>query len=109
METASSKAGTLFNVVDAVTGATRSQHGAVACTWDGINFQGYNVEDGEYRVFLELTDYNGTGYVSSFSFTKDGSSEELKPEDKPSFSNIVLNWTLDADVLSGGETAVFCI
>ncbi|MBK7407075.1 MAG: DUF2271 domain-containing protein [Saprospirales bacterium] len=59
-------AGSEFNVVDAVTGATRTSHGTRSCTWNATHFSGNLVDDGTYKVWMELTDKNGTGNFSSF-------------------------------------------
>lgn len=92
-EAITTSVGSAFNTVDAVTGATQYVHEQRSCTWDGSNFQDVDVEDGKYKVFMELTDENRTGNVSSFTFTKGGSSQQLTPEDVPSFKKISINWT----------------
>lgn len=98
-EASTAKAGSEYNVVDAITGATRYAHGLAECAWDGSNYQGIHVEDGVYKLYLELTDFNGTGNVSSFSFTKGSNAENLTPEDNPSFSGIKVSWTPESSFL----------
>lgn len=91
-QAATSNAGTEFNVIDAITGATRTSHNTRECTWDGTDFNGQELPDGDYFVWMELTDKNGTGNFSSFPFTK---SEELyfsMPSNVPSFSSISITW-----------------
>ena len=86
-------AGSEYNKVDAITGATKSSHGTRNCSWDGIDYLGSNAEDGEYFVKMELTDKNSTGNYSSFSFTKGLEFESQNPADKPSFSSVSIIWT----------------
>ncbi len=85
-------AGSQFNIVDAITGATRPNHDVRNCSWNATNFNGELVMDGTYYVWMELTDKNGTGNFSSFPFTKNATAEMLSPTDVPSFSAIELNW-----------------
>ena len=87
-----SEAGTEFNTVDAITGATRSSHATRACSWDGTDFNGILVADGVYSVRMELTDKNSTGNHSSFPFTKGTEPENLIPDNEPSFSSISIDW-----------------
>jgi len=85
-------AGSPFNVVDAITGATRSSHGTRTCTWNGTDVDGNIVADGTYHVWMELTDKNSTGNFSSFSFEKDTVDVDLTPLNVPSFSAISIVW-----------------
>jgi len=110
-QAATAEAGTEFNVIDAITGATRPNHDTRSCYWDGTNFNGNLLADGEYTLWMELTDKNGTGNFSSFSFTK---GEELffaMPSDVPSFSSISITWNPDdpTGISESGEHNVFQI
>ncbi|RLD61727.1 MAG: hypothetical protein DRJ05_01965 [Bacteroidetes bacterium] len=87
-----SEAGSEFNTVDAITGATRTSHSTRSCIWDGTDFNGTLVTDGTYKVRMELTDKNNTGNYSSFPFTKGPEPENLTPTDEPSFSSISIDW-----------------
>jgi len=91
-QASTSAAGTEFNTTDAITGATRSSHATRECSWNATDYNGNIVTDGEYFVWMELTDKNGTGNYSSFSFTKSDIEELQNPTDVPSFSNISINW-----------------
>lgn len=93
-------AGSEYNVVDAITGATKSSHSSRSCKWDATNYQGNNVSDGNYKVFMELTDKNSTGNYSSFNFTKGQSSEQLNPGDVSSFSNVSINWKPEVSAIA---------
>lgn len=85
-------AGTEFNRVDAITGATRTSHGTRNCSWDATDYTGTLVPDGTYNLFMELTDRNDTGNYSSFPFVKDGNASSQTPADVLSFSAISINW-----------------
>lgn len=86
-------AGSAYNTVDAITGATKNSHATRNCSWDGTDVDGNLVPDGSYKVWMELTDKNGTGNFSSFPFTKGPAVDEQSPSNKPSFSSISINWT----------------
>ena len=81
------------NTTDAITGATQSSHAVRTCTWNGTNTSGTVVGDGVYKVCMELTDKNGTGNFSSFTFTKGTTASTQTPSNVSSFSNISIAWT----------------
>lgn len=85
-------AGSSYNTVDAVTGATRNSHDVRTCSWNGKNFTNSQVVDGVYTVKMELTDLDGTGRSANFSFTKGPDVQTLTPANAPSFSNITITW-----------------
>jgi len=91
-EAATTEAGSPFNTVDAITGATKSSHGTRTCTWNGTNLSGSVVANGDYKIWMELTDKNGTGNFSSFTFTKDTIPLNLTPANVPSFASISIVW-----------------
>ena len=93
-EASTTTAGSAFNVVDATTGATQSAHGTRTAQWNGTDFSGKLVADGEYNLKMELTDHNGTGSVATFAFTKGANAQKLSPADVlPSFKSVTINWT----------------
>jgi hypothetical protein len=85
-------AGTEYNTTDAVTGATRTSHGNRQCIWNGLDYNQILMPDGTYKLWMELTDKNGTGNYSSFEFIKGIDPQNLTPSDVPSFSNISISW-----------------
>lgn len=91
-EASTTAAGSPFNTVDAITGATKSSHATRTCTWNGTDVNGTLVADGTYRIRMELTDKNSTGNYSTFTFTKGPDAENQAPANVPSFSSITLNW-----------------
>lgn len=91
-EASTNIAGSVYNTVDAVTGATRTSHGTISCSWDGFDYKGNEVEDGTYNLRFELTDKNSTGNVASFGFSKSGVYQEQTPADVPSFVSTSIKW-----------------
>ena len=81
------------NSTDAITGATLNSHGARSCIWDGTDASGNVVGDGTYKVCMELTENDGTGKFSSFTFTKGTTTDTQAPADKTSFTNVSIVWT----------------
>jgi hypothetical protein len=84
-----------FNVIDATTGATYTNHTTRNYAWNGKNTSGSIVPDGTYNLWIELTDKNATGRFTSVSFVKGTSSQSLNPANVPSFSSMSLSWTPD--------------
>lgn len=92
-ESSTSLAGSTFNSVDAITGATQANHRLRNCSWDGTDFNRMNVPDGDYKLRIELTDKNETGNVASLSFTKGPNSFKQNFSNTAGFSTVSLNWT----------------
>ncbi len=88
-------AGTEFNTTDAITGATRSSHSTRNCSWDGTDYNLLEQANGNYFVWMELTDKNNTGNYTSFSFTKGEETDIQEPDNAPSFADISIIWTPD--------------
>lgn len=103
-EASTNNAGSMYDRTDATTGATRNTHSPISTLWDGTNFTGSDVPDGNYRVCMELTDQNATGNYSYFNFTKGVVRQELFPANVPSFSSISIIWAPDI-VLNTPPTA----
>jgi hypothetical protein len=91
-EAATGKAGSAFNTVDAVTGATAVNHGQRTCSWDGSNYKNQKVPDGKYFIFMELTDLDASGRVASFPFTKGPVKNSASAPDQQSFTAISVSW-----------------
>jgi hypothetical protein len=91
-EASTTAAGSPFNTVDAITGATKTSHATRTCSWNSTDVNGATVADGIYKVRMELTDKNATGNYSTFTFTKDTNSVNLAPANVPSFSSISIIW-----------------
>lgn len=91
-QASTSQAGTEYNAVDAVIGATRNSHATRDCLWNGLDYNQNLMPDGNYLLWMELTDKNNTGNYSSFEFAKGEDMQELLPTDVPGFSNISIVW-----------------
>ena len=94
-EASTSKAGSLFNAVDAVTGPTNNSHGIRNCAWDGTDAKGNLMPDGTYVLHMELTDRDAAGLTSEFTFNKGPKKQALSPQDQTSFASIQISWTPD--------------
>jgi len=92
-EASTTTAGSAFNSVDAITGATQSTHATRTCNWNGADYTGKLMPDADYKIRMELTDKNATGNVASFTFTKGPNTQKLNPSNVPSFSSISISWT----------------
>jgi len=91
-------AGSEFDVTDAITGATRNSHANRSAMWDATDFNGNVVPDGEYKLWFELTDKNGTGNFGSVGFSKTNEAQLINPFDLPSFTAINIQWQPDNSV-----------
>lgn len=96
-------AGTEYNTIDAITGATRNSHAIRTCTWNGLDYNDNLMEDGSYQVWMELTDKNNTGNYSSFTFLKGIDPDSQNPFDVPSFSDISIHWQPSGTGISEGD------
>lgn len=84
-----------YNVVDAITGATKSSHGTRTCTWKGTNTSGTLMADGNYVVKLEMTESNATGKITSVSFSKGSGAVTVSSSDVTGFSSTSVKWVPD--------------
>ncbi|MEA4981669.1 MAG: DUF2271 domain-containing protein [Paludibacter sp.] len=86
-------AGSAYNTVDAITGATQNSHATRTCTWNGKNRSSVLVADGTYKLRMEVTDNDGTVQnLATFTFTKGTSIQTLNPATTNGFSNISIEW-----------------
>lgn len=82
-----------YDRTDAITGATLSSHGTLTCSWDGTDVNSILQDDGTYTIYMEFTESNATGKVTSFTFDKSSASVALTPASSSSyFSNISATW-----------------
>jgi hypothetical protein len=94
-QSSTSQVGAAFNSVDAITGATQSDHRLRTCSWDGTNFSRIDVPDGDYKLRMELTDKNESGSVASLNFTKGPNQYKYNSSNLSGFTSVSLNWTAD--------------
>ncbi|KAF0236393.1 MAG: hypothetical protein FD181_2830 [Prolixibacteraceae bacterium] len=88
---------TMYNRVDAITGATLTSHGTRTCTWNGTDYKKNMVADGTYYVCMELTDKHATGNYSKFAFTK-GANNLVTPPNVTGFSSVNIQWEASVTV-----------
>jgi hypothetical protein len=81
-----------YNIVDAITGATQSSYGTRTCTWNATNVSKTVVADGNYTVWIEVTDDAVQGPYTSYTFAKGPASVNLTPAALTNFANISINW-----------------
>lgn len=111
-EASTTAAGSAFNKTDAISGATQGNHGTRTAQWDGTDYSGATVPDGEYHLRMELTDQNATGNTASITFNKGTTEVNLTPANAPSFSNITVTWTpmataIDPDLTESNTFVVY--
>lgn len=88
-----SQAGLSDNTVDAITGATLSNHQTHKVSWNCTDTSRSLVPDGAYRVYFEMTDKNGAGPNTFVSFTKGPMPFNLSPPDQNNFKGMSLVYT----------------
>jgi len=88
-----------YNVVDATTGATQSAYGVRNCTWNGTDVSRVVVPDGNYTVWIELTDDAVQGPFTSYTFAKGPNAVSLSPAALANFSGISIQWAPTATAI----------
>ncbi len=99
-------AGSVYNVVDAITGSTLTSHQTHTVTWDCTDLDGNIVPDGEYVVLTEFTSQHAQGPVYELSFTKGPDAVSLTPADETYFKDIELEFTPYVSEFSGDVTEI---
>ena len=51
--------------MDATTGPTLQNHGTRTFTWNATNVSGALVPDGDYKIWIQMTDKNANGQLLS--------------------------------------------
>lgn len=96
-----------YNVVDAVTGPTRSTHGTLTFNWNATNVSAAVVADGYYRVYIQMSDKNSAGPITYVQFQKDSSAHTVSPANVGNFTNMSLNWNPTSGIEEMGKTLQF--
>ncbi len=86
-------AGSPYNVVDAITGATLISHTTHSVSWDCLDLDGNIVPDGEYTVWVEFTEKHAQGPLYFFTFTKGPDAQLYTPADETYFKDIEIEFT----------------
>jgi hypothetical protein len=79
-----------YNVVDALTGSTKTSHATRTCTWNGTDVSKVLVADGTYTVKMQICD--GSTSNATFTFVKGPAAQTVKPANLTSFSSNSLVW-----------------
>jgi len=95
------------NMQGAITSASLNNHQLHSITWNGKDYQGNNVPDGDYKVNVEFTEHNANtnnmGKYKQISFTKGTEPVVLTIPNETYFKDMTLNWTpvIENGTLSG--------
>ncbi len=82
------------NVTGAITGATKSNHTAVHnLNWNCTNTSNVEVPDGNYKIWVEYTESNGTGPNTFVTFTKGAGTQHVTPANLNYFHDLLLDFT----------------
>lgn len=78
-----------YTAVDGFSGATISTWGTFTVTWDCRDTNNVIVPDGDYRFYVEMTDYNGQGNwtTNGLTFTKGTVASTNTYPDQPYITN----------------------
>jgi PKD repeat protein len=103
-----------YNVVDATTGPTLSNHQTHTVLWDCTDLDGNIVPDGDYVVWAEFTEQHAQGPLYSLTFTKGSEFVSISPADETyfkdialTFSPVVCDFSADATEVCQSSTLVF--
>ncbi len=101
------------NVVDAITGNTRTANGPLTFVWNGTNVSSAIVADGIYKVWIEFAWASSltTGKtVEPFSFTKGLGSDIQTLPNSANLTDITLSWVpAGLGIAEKYETDIFSI
>lgn len=81
------------NVVDAITSATLAAHTTHEVSWDLLDFEDCEIDNGAYQVVFELTDRNGAGESLAIPFTKGDAAISLAPAETRVFHDLSIELT----------------
>lgn len=81
-----------YNVADAITGATLTQHQAHTIEWDCKDVNGNIVPDGDYKMIIEFTDKHAQGPYYEVQFNKGTQVVSITPPNQQYIINMQLNY-----------------
>lgn len=100
------------NTTGAITGASKNTHQLHSITWNGKDYQGNDMPDGDYKVNIEFTEHNATannlGKFKQVTFTKGSEPVNLTIPNETYFRDMSLTWTpvIVNGTLSGTVTGI---
>jgi hypothetical protein len=80
------------NAVDAVTSATLREHEQHIVVWDLRDASRTLVPDADYKVFVEVSDWDAAGKWAAFAWTKGKTPQDLRPQGDAWFSDVELRF-----------------
>ncbi|MDD4308786.1 MAG: DUF2271 domain-containing protein [Candidatus Cloacimonetes bacterium] len=85
------------NTSGAITSASLNSHQLHNITWNGKDYLGNNVPDGDYKINIEFTEHNASasnmGKYKQVTFTKGTEPVNLTIPNEAYFKDMVLTWT----------------
>jgi hypothetical protein len=81
------------DVVSGATAPSHTTHVPDKGPWKCTDSSGAQVPDGDYKIYFEMTDKDGTGPSTSVTFTKGPTAATLTPAGTSNFTNIKLVFT----------------
>lgn len=90
-----------LNVVNAITGATLSNHQTHTLTWNCTNLSGAVVADGNYDFWVEFADDDAVaGPYTHYTFNKSTTSVSTNFPNQSRFINATINYTPQPSAIS---------
>lgn len=87
-----------YNVTDAITGATLTQHQTHTIEWNCKDLSGNVVPDGNYTVIIEFTDKHAQGPWYAVTFNKGTEPVSITPPNQQYITNMQLTYTPEITV-----------
>jgi hypothetical protein len=93
------------NIVDAITGATLTVHGAESIVWNGKDVNQVVVPDGNYKIKVEFTEEHAQGPILEIPFIKNTSSSDSTLSNSTYFTNISIEYALTTSGINNETNA----
>lgn len=85
------------NTTGAITSASLNSHQLHNVSWNGKNYQGTEMPDGDYKINIEFTEHNASsgnmGKFKQITFTKGSAPVNLTIPNETYFRDMSLTWT----------------
>jgi hypothetical protein len=84
------------NVIDAITGATKTEHSPESIIWNCKDTSQVVVPDGDYKIIVEFTEEHAQGPLLEIPFKKNTVSSDSVFANAANFTNISINYILNS-------------
>jgi hypothetical protein len=84
------------NTIDAITGSTKTEHGAESVVWNGKDTNHLVVPDGDYKVLVEFTEEHVQGPLLEIPFTKNITPSDSTFTNAANYTNISIDYALNS-------------